>query len=288
MRAYEIRETLRALGVRPRRERGQSFLLDEAIAQRIADQAELSKEDVVLEIGPGLGILTEPLLRRAGQVVAVEVDARLCEAVKSRLSSFGNLTLINSDILKLDLSKLPGGERSGRLRVVSNLPYHITSPVLDYIIRNRALIELAVLTLQDEVAKRTVCGPGSKEYGILSVVVQNHTRPEALFSIEPPSFYPSPRVRSTVVRLRMRAFPAISINEGLLSRLLKAAFSQRRKMLKNALRRSFPSEMVEHLSFRCKIDLRRRAETLSLSEFGQLAKALSRLMNACPSSLRGD
>ncbi len=288
MRVDEIRQTLRALGVKPRRERGQSFLLDEAIAQRIADQAELSKEDVVLEIGPGLGILTEPLLRRAGQVVGVEVDARLCEAVKRRLWSFGNLTLINSDILKVDLSRLPAGEGSGRLSVVSNLPYHVTSPVLDYILRNRALIELAVLTLQDEVARRTVCGPGSKEYGILSVVIQNYTRPEALFSIEPPSFYPSPRVRSTVVRLRMRTSPAIATNERLLSRVLKAAFSQRRKMLKNALRTSFPSEMVDNLSSECRIDLRRRAETLSLPEFGQLTEALGRLMNACRSSLRGN
>lgn len=276
MNVGEIREILRSHGVRPRKELGQSFLLHEEIACKIADRAELGKRETVLEIGAGLGILTEPLLRRAGRVIAVEVNAGLCEALKTRLRDFKNLTVLNEDILRLDLKKLLRGERPGTLKIVANLPYQISSPILNYILTNRSLIELAVLTLQDEVARRVVAQPGKRDYGLLSVLIQYRALSETLFSIEPSAFYPTPRVLSTVVRLKLRSSPAISVDERLFLKLLKASFSQRRKMLKNALGASFSPELVNKISSYSGIDLRRRAETLSLSEFGRLTDALSR------------
>ncbi len=276
MKAHEMREVLRSYRLRPRKELGQSFLLDEGIAGKIVDLAELTRQDMVLEIGAGLGILTELLLARAGKVVAVEVDTKLCDALRARLHRFSNLTLLNGDILKLGLKELLKGDTTGRSKVVSNLPYQITSRVLNYVLANGALIELAVLTLQDEVARRVVAQPGTKDYGLLSVLIQYHSLPEVVFSIEPSSFYPSPRVLSTVIRLRLRADPAISVDERLFFRLLQASFSQRRKMLKNALRTSFSAEVVDGLSSHSRVDLRRRAETLSLSEFGELTEALSK------------
>jgi len=271
---------LRRYGVRPKRELGQSFLIDEMVASRITDAAGLSESETVVEIGAGLGILTELLARRAERVIAVEVDARLFEALRVRLQQLENLTLLNQDILRLDFGELLRQEKIGTIKVVGNLPYQITSQILNCIIENRALIKLAVLTLQDEVARRVVSAPGKREYGLLSILVQYYTRPELLFSIKPSCFYPSPRVLSTVVRLNSRASPPISVNEELFLRLVKASFSRRRKMLKNALRASFSEDILKRLSVCSEIDLRRRAETLSILEFGELTDGLSRAMRS--------
>ena len=275
MERGEIRKILRRYGVRPRKELGQSFLLDEHIAESIVDEAQLTEEDTVLEIGPGLGVLTEPLLRRAGRVFAVEVERGLCEALRVRLPNWENLTLLNENILEIELTRI-AEEGTGKLKIVSNLPYQVTSPILNYILENRTLIQLAVLTVQNEVARRITAQPGGKAYGLLSILVQYRASPEMLFSIQPSSFYPSPRVVSTVVRLELRTTPVLSVDEPMFLRLLKACFSQRRKMLKNTLRTSFPltPELFGNISHQTGIDLRRRAETLSLFEFGELAKAL--------------
>jgi len=280
VRIEETRETLRRYGVRPKRELGQSFLIDEMVASRITDAAGLSESETVVEIGAGLGILTELLARRAERVIAVEVDARLFKALRVRLQQLENLTLLNQDILRLDFGELLRQEKIGTIKVVGNLPYQITSQILNCIIENRALIKLAVLTLQDEVARRVVSAPGKREYGLLSILVQYYTRPELLFSIKPSCFYPSPRVLSTVVRLNSRASPPISVNEELFLRLVKASFSRRRKMLKNALRASFSEDILKRLSVCSEIDLRRRAETLSILEFGELTDGLSRAMRS--------
>ncbi len=275
MERREIKEILRRYGVRPRKGLGQSFLLDEHIAESIADQAQLTEEDAVLEIGPGLGILTEPLLRKAGRVFAVEVERGLCEALRVRLPNRENLTLLNENVLEIDLSRM-AEKGSRKLKIVSNLPYRLTSPILNYVLENADLIQLAILTVQNEVARRITAQPGGKEYGLLSVLVQHRASPEILFSIQPSSFYPSPRVVSTVVRLEVRTTPVISVDEPVFLKLLKACFSQRRKMLKNTLKTSFPltAELLGNISHQTGIDLRRRAETLSLSELGELAKAL--------------
>jgi len=257
--------------VPPKKSLGQNFLVDEHAADRIIEAAGLTKDDTVVEIGPGRGVLTRGLAESAGRVVAIELDERLIGELRAEHSDLDNLEIIHADALKFDFEKL-----EGRLKVVANLPYYISTPILTRLVSLRTKVSLMVLMLQKEVAGRITASPGGKEYGYLSVMVQLYTDPELLFTVKPGSFSPPPKVDSAVVRLAVLEEPAAPCRDyARLERLVSAAFSQRRKTLRNALKASrlFADEAIAEMAS-SGIDPSRRAETLSLAEFAQLSDFL--------------
>ncbi len=250
---------------------GQNFLTDEHAAGKIIEAAGLTRDDTVVEIGPGHGALTGELATRAGRVIAIELDPRLHEELSRELAGTPNIELVLGDALKYEYESLPG-----KVKVVANLPYYISTPILTRLIKARANISSMVLMLQKEVAERITAPPGGKDYGYLSVMVQLHTVPEKLFKVSRTSFSPMPNVDSSVVRLTVRERPAAQCRDyGLFERVVSAAFSLRRKTLKNALKASdlFTEEGIARLA-ESGIDPIRRAETLSVEEFAKLADFL--------------
>jgi 16S rRNA (adenine1518-N6/adenine1519-N6)-dimethyltransferase len=285
----QTKQLLRRLGVRPSKERGQTFLIDGRIADRICDAAQVGPEDLVLEIGAGLGCLTGRLADRAGRVVAVEADGRLAHYLHDHLRSNPAVEVVAADVLKMNFSDLLSQRPHRYLRVVANLPYRITSPTIGRILESRAIIDRAIITMQYEVACRLTSPPGTRRYGPLSIAVQYWSTARILFQIAPSAFYPRPKVRSATVEVVPRNSPAVSTTDvALFFRTVKGAFAQRRKMLRNALRAAFPHlgtpwSTIEALA---DIDLRRRAETLSLEEFARLADALGNLMEGADQEMR--
>ena len=258
---------------RPKKSLGQCFLIDDGVARRIVRAAAITPEDVVLEIGPGRGALTGHLLSQGARVVGVEIDRWLCEGLKDQFGQEERFVLIEGDILKLDWEEriLP---HDGGLIVVANLPYHITSPVLFKLLEHGDSMARALLMVQAEVGQRIAAQPGCKDYGILSVRTQLKSRPEVLFPVHRNCFRPTPRVDSCVIRLPFGATPgAFPVDEAAFVRIVKTAFGQRRKMLRNAL--SSLEEPIFEAARRADIDLSRRAETLSVEEFVRLSDAFS-------------
>ena len=276
--------------IKPKKSLGQNFLVDDRVIGRIIDAVSPLPEEIVVEIGPGKGALTRSLVVRAGFVLAVEIDARLAAHLKERFNS-ENFLLVEADALTLDWGKLVGraSEMFGRIRhknaygsrarVVANLPYYISTPIVERLITSGRVFDDLTLMLQKEVVERITSGPGSKDYGYLSVLVQYHTDAMKLFDVPPSSFRPAPKVWSSVVRLRMRAHPPIVVDdEGRFFAMVRAAFAQRRKTLANNLKASMRvpgiEGGIEGVFERAGIEPRRRAETLSVEEFGTLYREL--------------
>ncbi len=263
---------------RPKRRFAQHFLVKEKVIHKIIVRAGLDPSDVVLEIGPGQGALTLPLARRVERVIAVERDRTLIGPLEERLSRGGitNVTVINHDILAWDFRNL--GFPSKRIRVMGNLPYNISSPVLEKLIHYRALFKKAVLMFQAEVAQRLTAAPGNKSYGALTLLVGFHARSAMLFQVPREAFYPRPKVDSMVVELDFESpYPSSSALQAPFKAVVKGAFSHRRKTLANALKNALPREDLEtlHKAFEdCGIDPGRRAETLHMDQFMCLARAL--------------
>ncbi|MBC7251503.1 MAG: 16S rRNA (adenine(1518)-N(6)/adenine(1519)-N(6))-dimethyltransferase RsmA [Anaerolineae bacterium] len=272
---HTVRQLLRAYGLRPRRELGQNFLEDPAILRRIVDAAELTTDDLVLEVGPGLGTLTRPLAAQAGRVVAVELDQQLVSILRQELADCLNVEIVHGDILALDPATLLP-EWPGEYKVVANLPYYITSAVLRHLLESPLRPRLMVLTLQLEVARRLVAGPG--EMSLLAVSVQFYGKPRIVTRISAGSFYPSPQVDSAVVRIDVYERPPVPVDDAdSFFRVVQAGFAQRRKQLRNALAHGLRrpvGEVVAALE-RAGIDPRRRAETLSLMEWAALWRELA-------------
>lgn len=301
-----VRSLLGRYDLVPRKGLGQHFLWQQQVVKRMADAAELDSSDLVLEIGPGLGILTEACAVRAGLVIAVELDQNLFPLLEEELGAYSNVRLIQGDARKVDFRSLVREQEpdySGRCKVLGNLPYYLTSPLLVRLLNGGLQAELLVLMVQQEVAGRIVAAPGGKEYGSLSVLVQYYSRPELLFTVSPHDFWPQPGVTSAVVRLRLRAQPAVTASDpALLFQVVRAAFRYRRKTLRNALgeagllpaggdgRRSSGADVGTSAIGRLPkapgaadtvfedagIDPGRRGETLDLVEFACLAEALGR------------
>lgn len=270
----DLRRQLSARGIRPDRRLGQNFLTDASVLERIAEVVAESAESV-LEIGPGPGTLTERLRDRVHDVVALEKDPRFVAYLREHLGS--RVEIVEGDALKVDL----GAWGPGRA-VVGNIPYLITSPLLFRLLelRDRS-VQLAqpahlgpvTLMIQREVADRWLAAPGTKTYGIPSVLLQVHAEPRRVLDVDRDAFWPAPRVDSAVVHWVWRTSPAVPMPDpSHFSRVVRAAFSQRRKKLKNALGSAFGPELIAHAAAR--EDLDRRAETLSVEEFGRLAEAL--------------
>jgi 16S rRNA (adenine1518-N6/adenine1519-N6)-dimethyltransferase len=265
---------------RPQKRLGQHFLADRTVVRKMIDLMALDGSEVVLEIGAGLGALTLPLAPCVGRVVAVEKDQRLCRLLGEKLKTEGiqNVTLLHQDILKVDLLTLTGDGRE-KIRVVGNLPYNISSPMLEKVILERERVERAIFMLQLEVAQRLVAKPGNKAYGALTVWVQYHALVRLLFPVSRKAFYPVPKVDSMVVELDFqRPYPKGTPDVTHFRKVVRAAFAHRRKTILNSMAGSgggWDKEVLGTAMNHCAVDPGRRAETLDLDEFLCLAGALS-------------
>ncbi|HEY8495407.1 MAG TPA: 16S rRNA (adenine(1518)-N(6)/adenine(1519)-N(6))-dimethyltransferase RsmA [Limnochordales bacterium] len=277
-----VAAVLRHLGLSPRKALGQNFLVDRNIVAKILDAAQLTPEDTVLEIGPGLGVLTWELARRARAVVAVELDAGLMRWLRELFAGQANVRLVHGDALTVDLAGLlaahPPGP-GGSAKVLANLPYYITSPLLMRLLEEELPISLAVVMVQKEVARRLLARPGTKDYGALSVAVQLRAQVEIVAPVPPGVFFPPPEVESAVVRLTLRPLPEEVEDAAFFSAVVRAAFAQRRKMLRNALQSGaglWDKDAVPAALADAGIDGGRRGETLSVAEFVRLSAVLRR------------
>ena len=271
-----IRQELKEYGLIPKKGLGQHFLVDRNILNKVIRTAQVGKEDVVVEVGPGLGEMTLALARLAKQVIAVEIDAKLAEILKKKLADCPNVEVVKNDILKVDFKYF--FKKEGRpVKVVANLPYQISTPLLFRFIEAKEAFSTLTLMLQREVAERMAASPGGKEYGTLSVLLQMFLDLSARFFIPPSAFFPSPKVESAVVHMVWKEKPMIETNnEEWFKRVVKACFGYRRKTLVNALKHSglpFP-DSIESRMEKIGIDPRRRPETLTIEEFIRLAEAL--------------
>lgn len=267
---------LKAFGLHMSKKLGQNFLIDASIVQGIVDAAQIRPGDHVLEIGPGIGTLTQGLAEAGADVTAVELDKKLPAVLAETLKAYDHVRIVPGDILKVDIPALMGTEP---FKVVANLPYYITTPILMTLLERRLPITTMVTMVQKEVAERMTARPGSRSYGALSVAVQYYTEPEIVLNVPPRSFIPAPEVDSVVIACRVRSAPAVRVSEEkMFFRVVRAAFGQRRKTLANALRGGgFPKEQVRDAMERAQMDPQRRGETLSLEEFGRLADAFAEL-----------
>lgn len=272
---------MRRYNLRPNKRLGQHFLVDSRPLYAMLQAAELLPEDGVLEIGPGLGVLTRELCSRAGKVVAVEKDRQLIPILEDLTKDFKNICILDADVLKLDMEELREEHFGGSFKVVANLPYYITSSIIMKIIENRHLIPLAVLMVQKEVAQRLVASPGSKDYGILTIAVNMYAEVKLVCNVGKSSFLPPPKVESAVVKILLRQKPRVEVDEELFFKVVEAAFGERRKTLKNSLSRrldipGIDPEVIAKALEVTGIDPMRRGETLSIEEYAQLLEALKK------------
>lgn len=269
---------LRKYGLAPSRQRGQNFLVDDNVVRKLVGAA-VGPEDVVVEIGPGFGAITFRLAEVARHVVGVEFDAGIARAFRAEYGDTEGITLVAGDILEFDFSEAARVHGTSRLVVVGNIPYSVTSPLIRRLTENRGNVARAVLMVQREVADRLSAGPGDDDYSALSVIVCFHARVRYLFSVRRTCFYPRPNVDSGVVELDFDAAPARRSDPDVFSKVVRAAFGKRRKMLRQSLRGVARDAGVsmEALEDRSAVDLARRAETLALEEFEALALALGRV-----------
>lgn len=263
---------------------GQNFLIDTHVLERIINEAGITPDDFVLEIGPGIGTMTQYLACAAREVVAVEIDKVLIPILEGdTLKAFDNVTVINEDILKVDINKLVEEKNGGRpIKVVANLPYYITTPIIMGLFESHVPIESITIMVQKEVADRMKTGPGSKEYGALSLAVQYYANPEIVANVPPNCFMPRPNVGSAVIRLTRHETPVVDVkDEKLMFRIIRASFNQRRKTLVNGLKNSgeinFTKEQIEAAITAIDKPLTIRGEALTLAEFAALSNAFSEM-----------
>lgn len=263
---------LKTFGIHTNKRLGQNFLIDERVVEGIVEAAEVTADDTVLEIGPGIGTLTQALAETGARVVAVELDRRLVDVLSKTLKGYDNVRVVHGDILQINILEEVAAPS---FKVVANLPYYITTPIIMGLLEQRMPIERLVTMVQKEVAERMVAPPGGKDYGALSVAVQYYTEPKVSFLVPPGSFLPPPAVESAVIRCLVRGEPPVNIkSEKTFFRVVKAAFSQRRKTLANALKAGgVPAQDLPEILAAAEIDGARRGETLSLSEFASIADA---------------
>ncbi|HJI32651.1 MAG TPA: 16S rRNA (adenine(1518)-N(6)/adenine(1519)-N(6))-dimethyltransferase RsmA [Lachnospiraceae bacterium] len=260
---------------------GQNFLIDQGIVEKIVREAGVTKDDFVLEIGPGIGTMTQILCENAREVAAVEIDRKLIPILNDTLSEYDNVTIINDDILKVDINKLAEEKNGGRpIKVVANLPYYITTPIIMGLFESHVPLDSITIMVQKEVADRMQTGPGSKDYGALSLAVQFYAKPEIVVNVPPECFMPRPNVGSAVIRLKRHETRPVDVkDEKLMFRIIRASFNQRRKTLANGLNNSpeigYTKEQIaaaiEELGRGASI----RGEALTLEEFARLSNIFS-------------
>ena len=287
---------LQAFHLKADKNLGQNFLVEESVVNRIAKAAELTPEDTVLEIGPGIGTLTQALAMTGASVVSVELDKRLIPVLQETVGAYKNVRIVQGDILKVNIPEIiaevkadrktadAAGEvaeaeseikQSDTFKVCANLPYYITTPIIMYLLEQKLPLERLVVMVQKEVAERMTAGPGGREYGAISVAMQYYTEPKIAFIVKAGSFLPAPKVDSAVLVCKRRSTSPVDVpDEKTFFKVVAAAFSVRRKMLNNSLKNmgGLNGEQVKAWLNRAGIDGRRRAETLSLEEFAMLAR----------------
>ena len=261
---------------------GQNFLIDTHVLDKIIRSAEISRDDMVLEIGPGIGTMTQYLACAAGKVIAVEIDRALIPILEDTLEGYDNVRVINGDILKIDLPKLVEEENGGRpIKVVANLPYYITTPIIMGLFEGDVPLKSITVMVQKEVADRMQAAPGSKDYGALSLAVQYYAKPYIAANVPQNCFMPRPRIGSAVIRLERYETPPVAVkDEKLLFSIIRASFNQRRKTLANGLKNSaeldFAKEEIEAAIDKLGKGASVRGETLTLEEFAELSNRLCR------------
>lgn len=256
---------------------GQNFLIDGNVVEKIVREAGVTKDDFVLEIGPGIGTMTQILCENAREVAAVEIDTNLIPILKETLAAYDNVTVINEDILKVDIAALAQEKNGGRpIKVVANLPYYITTPIIMGLFESKVPIDSITIMVQKEVADRMQVGPGTKDYGALSLAVQYYAKPEIVLNVPPTCFMPRPNVGSAVIRLKKHETCPVEVDDAeFMFRLIRASFNQRRKTLANGLSNSSEltlskeqiAKAIESLGVSPSI----RGEALTLAQFAQLA-----------------
>ncbi len=261
---------------------GQNFLINTGILEDIIEAAEITKDDFVLEIGPGIGTMTQYLCESAREVIAVEIDKNLIPILKDTLSAYDNVEVLNEDILKVDIKKLAEERNGGKpIKVVANLPYYITTPIIMGLFESHVPIDSITIMVQKEVADRMQEGPGSKEYGALSLAVQYYAKPEIVVNVPPSCFMPQPKVGSAVIRLtRHEESPVDVEDEALMFKLIRASFNQRRKTLANGLN-NFPGlnlskEVIQQCIEELGVPVTVRGEALSLEQFAKLSNIIGK------------
>lgn len=259
--------------VRPKKRLGQNFLLDKNIQKKIIHTSKLNPGDIILELGSGRGELTRLIAERVKKVYALEIDVALCATLKEELKGFKNIELINQDILKFNLEEyLEKVKVEDKVKVVGNIPYYISGPILERIINWRDKINIAFLTVQKEFARRVTATEGAKDYGRLSCFVRYYSEPRILFTIKKTSFYPVPKVDSCFLELKIRNKPSVSVkDERVFFKIIRSAFNQRRKTLRNSLKGIILQKKLEGFFKRCNLDANIRPEKLSLKDFAELA-----------------
>ena len=260
---------------------GQNFLIDDHVITKIINAAEITKDDLVLEIGPGIGTMTQYLAESARKVIAVEIDKNLIPILGETLAEYDNVTVINEDILKLDINRLVAEENAGKpIKVVANLPYYITTPIIMGLFESHVPLQSITVMVQKEVADRMQVGPGSKDYGALSLAVQYYAKPYIAANVPPNCFIPRPGVGSAVIRLTRYEEPPVTVkDESLMFKLIRASFNQRRKTLQNGIANSpelpYSYAQVEKALEKMGLAANVRGESLTLAEFAKLSDIIS-------------
>ena len=260
---------------------GQNFLIDDHVITKIINAAEITKDDLVLEIGPGIGTMTQYLAESAGKVIAVEIDKNLIPILGETLAEYDNVTIINEDILKLDINRLVEEENDGKpIKVVANLPYYITTPIIMGLFESHVPLQSITVMVQKEEADRMQVGPGSKDYGALSLAVQYYAKPYIAANVPPNCFIPRPGVGSAVIRLTRYEEPPVMVkDESLMFKLIRASFNQRRKTLQNGIANSpelpYSKAQVEKALEKMGLAANVRGESLTLAEFAKLSDTIS-------------
>ena len=261
---------------------GQNFLINTGVLEDIIDAAEVTDEDMVLEIGPGIGTMTQYLCENARQVIAVEIDTNLIPILKDTLSAYDNVRIINDDILKVDINELAREYNNGRpIKVVANLPYYITTPIIMGLFESHVPIESITVMVQKEVADRMQAGPGTKDYGALSLAVQYYSKPQIVVNVPPSCFMPQPKVGSTVISLRRHQQPIVQVeDEKLMFKVIRASFNQRRKTLANGLNNyggiNLTKEQIQQSIEELGVPVNIRGEALSLEQFACLSNIIGK------------
>ena len=273
------REIINQYAIKPRKSLGQSFLMEQNVIERIASIANVTENDIVVEIGAGMGVLTEYLAQKAAKLVAVELDDQLVKVLDDRLSKYNNIQIYHGNILRFDFREI-ADVKNRKIKIVGNIPYNISSPVLFYLLSFRDVINSFVLMMQKEVVQRLVAASGCKSYGVPSVILQMFADVEKVMDVPASNFYPRPKVESSVIKGMFLERSLIELtNEEFFIKLVRDSFAQRRKMLINNLKKSKLLEDVPELFLKealilARIDGKRRSETLSVEEFGYLSNIL--------------
>ncbi len=259
---------------------GQNFLIDTRVLERIIDAAEITKEDCVLEIGPGIGTMTQYLAENAREVIAVEIDKMLIPILSDTLSAYDNVTVINDDILKVNIGKIVEERNGGKpIKVVANLPYYITTPIIMGLFESHVPLKSITIMVQKEVADRMQVGPGTKDYGALSLAVQYYAKPEIVANVPPNCFIPRPNVGSAVIRLARYDKPPVEVkDEKQMFAFIRASFNQRRKTLANGVSNApelhFTREQISEALEKMNLPANVRGEALTLEQFAELSNLL--------------